>query len=518
MCGSAAAVVLSGIAGCAVGPDYLAPDPDVPVKFASDQAAGSKGGTFQTQSRWWRSLKDRTLNALVEQAISNNLMLEVALDRVQIARTQEAVIRGGAMPTVTGSAGGGRGTGSDISRGRTGPAVHAADATSGVTEGLKQINYVYGIDAAWEVDLFGRYRRALEAAEADTGAAMAARNAVLIAIVAETARAYVDLRGLQAQLLVLHENIAVAKKYVDLTNDQTQRGITNELDLALARRQLATLQSDEQPLRAQIEGQKAAIAVLTGRFPEEIAGQLAATASLPRLPADPDKIIPYELLKQRPDVVEAERNLAGATALVGVATANLFPRIVLSYGWGVQGQGLGITPAVSSYIWSSGPAVSWSLLDFGTLDNLVNIADYKSKALFAAYKATVLNAVREVDTALASYRAQLARVRSLKQAKLAASEAVSLATERFQRGLTDSLNVILAQRELYTIERDYVVAQQVAADQYIALHKSLGGGWEDYQALPDLPRADPALIAALKRGATLAHHDEATPTDGSVRP
>lgn len=510
--GASAAALVSA---CSVGPDYLTPDIDVPARFSSDKLASSSA--YVPSRKWWRALRDAELNALVERAIINNPILEVALDRVQMARTQEAVILGTSLPVMAGTAGGGRGTGRDISRSRSDSTLVSADSTSGLTQGLSQINYTTGLVAGWELDLFGRYRRALEAAEADTGAAIAARSGTIIAVIADTARAYVGLRGYQMQLSVLRENIAVAKKYVGLTNDQTQRGITNELDLALANRQLATLEAEVEPLKAQIEAQKAVLAVLTGRYPEEIKGELSMMARLPHLPANPGKTIPYELLQQRPDVIEAERNLAGATALVGVATSNLFPRVALTGGWGMQGQGLGIAPVVSSYIWSFGPAVSWSLLDFGTLDNLINIADLHTKALLSEYKATILNAVREVDTSLATYHAQLAKVRMLKEAKTAASQAVSLATERFERGVTDSLNVILAQRELYNIERDYVFAQQSAAEQYVALHKALGGGWEDYQDLPDIPRGDPALIAAFKRGAKPAHLDLAPRTTASTQ-
>jgi outer membrane protein TolC len=215
------------------------------------------------------------------------------------------------------------------------------------------------------------------------------------------------------------------------------------------------------------------------------------------LPARIRSGLPIDLLRRRPDIVEAERQLAGATALIGVATANLFPQVAVTAGVGQQ-QVPGLSAAPINPIWSVGPALAAPLLDFGRLDAVVEKADFRTRELLFAYKRTVLNAVREVDTAVDAYAAQQDRLRHLADAVTAARRAVTLATERFNRGLIDSLNVIDAERQEYTIEEEYVLAQQNAAEQLVTLYKSLGSGWEDYQILPPIPPPLPAIAAAFK--------------------
>ena len=184
-------------------------------------------------------------------------------------------------------------------------------------------------------------------------------------------------------------------------------------------------------------------------------------------------------MRRRPDIAEAERQLASATAFIGVVTADLFPQVAATAAGGWQ---TGIAPLAISPIWSVGPAIAAPILDFGRLDAIVEKADFRTRELLFNYKQTVLNAVREVDTAIDAYAAQQARLRHLADALTAAKRAVTLATERFDRGLTDSLNVIDAQRQEYEIEQQYVLAQESAAAQFVTLYKSLGGGWEDYQS------------------------------------
>jgi len=257
------------------------------------------------------------------------------------------------------------------------------------------------------------------------------------------------------------------------------------------------LQAQVAPLSAQIDAARYVIAVLIGEFPENLGRELARPGLLPVLPARIRSGLPIDLLRRRPDIVEAERQLAGATAQIGVATADLFPHVVLigSYGWQ---QGIGVTHAAINPIWSFGPAAAAPLLDFGRLDAVVEKADFRTRELLFNYRQTVLNAVREVDTAVDAYAAQQNRLRHLADAVTAARRAVTLATERFDRGLIDSLNVIDAERQEYAIEEEYVLAQQNAAEQLVTLYKSLGAGWEDYQVLPPIPPPLPAVAAAFK--------------------
>lgn len=484
-------------AGCVVGPNYRKPDTKVPDGFANASKSATNSGNKPVidSAKWWQALNDQELNSLVDRAVRGNLDLEIALARLQKARVQEAVVMGVSLPQGEVSGGAGRGTGSNLTRGRVAGPLNAGTNT----QGLQHVTQVIGFDAGWEIDLFGKYQRQIEAAKYDREAAVAIRNGVLISVVANVARAYVDLRGLQMQLEVLRRNIDTAKQYEDVVRQRFEHGITNELDLTLVRRQLATMEAKVAPLTSQIAAAQYVIAALLGQYPDALVKELEKPAMIPQLPEQIQPGVPLDLLRRRPDIHEAERHLAGATARVGVATANLFPRISLTGGAGHQGQGLGITPVANSFIWSVGPTVGWPVLDFGVLDALVEIADLHTHELLANYKKTVLGAVQEVDTTVGAYTAQQERLRSLNQALTAAQHAVSLALERYDRGLTDSLNVIDAQRQEYELQEQYVFAQQTAADQFVALYKALGGGWEQYQEIPSIRRPRPAIMAAFER-------------------
>jgi NodT family efflux transporter outer membrane factor (OMF) lipoprotein len=489
-------IASAGLASCSVGPDYHPPEPPLPKSFvasSSAKAADDHQSSRVTDTRWWRTLHDRELDSLIDRAIAASPSLEIALERLQQARAQEAVVIGAALPASQAVEGGAWGTGSDLGRGRAPPALVSAENGAGVS----QINNLVGFDAGWEIDIFGKFRRAIEAAQYDVDAAIAARNVVLISLVADVTRAYLDLRALQMRLAVLRKNIEVAQKYLDFVQERYNRGITNELDVTLARRELAQLQAQIAPLVAQINAARYVIAVLIGEFPENLGQELSRPGMLPALPGRIRAGLPIDLLRSRPDIVEAERQLASATALIGVATADLFPQVAVigSFGWQ---QGPGLTRAPINPIWSVGPGAGAPLLDFGRLDAIVEKADFRSRELLFNYKQTVLNAFREVDTAIDAYAAQQERLRNLAEALAAARKAVSLATERFDRGLTDSLNVIDAQRQEYEIEEQYVSAQESAAELLVTLYKSLGNGWEDYQIFPPIPPPLPAVAAAFK--------------------
>ncbi len=274
------------------------------------------------------------------------------------------------------------------------------------------------------------------------------------------------------------------------------RGLTNESDVALANRELAILEASVAPLAAQIDAAKYSIAVLLGRYPGSLRAELETPGVIPPMPGQVPTGLPLDLLRRRPDIHQAERELAGATARIGVATADLFPRLTLTGAVGVQ------APAKSAgggFIWSGGPSLSWSLLDFGTLDATVEVADLRARAFLLKYKQTILQAVRDVSTANANFAAQGDRLRKLSDAVLASQQAVTLASERYDRGLTDFLNVLDAQREEYALEDQYAIAQQAAAFELVALYKALGGGWENYQDLPPVRRPDQAILAAFRR-------------------
>jgi NodT family efflux transporter outer membrane factor (OMF) lipoprotein len=493
--------LVAGLTACAAGPSYRTPKPDTPPNFASQVAANSAASSAQPTAptpdlaTWWRALNDEELNSLVDRAVKSNLDLEIALDRLQQARTYEAVVLGYALPEVDASAGAGRGTGSDLTKGRADTALRSADNGAG----LQHINTIAGFDAVWELDLFGKFRREFEAARADTQAARAARYDVVTSVVADVVRAYVDLRGFQVRAGILHKASDVLRESLRIVNIRYERGITNELDVALATRELATLEAEIAPMEAEVNAAQYTLAVLVGEYPENMIQELSRPDLIPSMPAPTPPGVPLDLLKRRPDIQQAERELAAATARIGVATANLFPQVAVIGSIGSQGQGWGTTPSVSKHIWSFGPGAIWPLLDFGALDAEIDIAHLAAHASLLNYRKTILNAVQQVDTSLDAYEAQQVRMEKLTTAMMAGERAVDLATRRYNRGLTDFLNVVDAEREFYALQEQYAVAQVAQGEQFVQLYKSLGGGWQNYQSVPAIRRPQPAIIAAFRR-------------------
>jgi NodT family efflux transporter outer membrane factor (OMF) lipoprotein len=494
------AALMVAVTGCAAGPNYQPPKSDEPSHFAA-AVVQTPASTVQPTTAnldlavWWKALDDPQLDSLVERAIKSNMDLEIALTRLQQARTYESVVVGHALPTVEASAGAGRGTGSDLTRGRAAQPLRSADNTNG----LQHINTLVGFDATWELDIFGKYRREIEAARYDMQAAAAARNGVLTTIVADVVRAYVDLRGFQVRAGILRQASDVLRESLRIVDIRYQRGITNELDVALATRELDTFQAQIAPLEAQVRAAQYTLAVLSGEYPESVVQELAKPALIPSMPGAAAPGVPLDLLKRRPDIQQAERQLAGATARIGVATASLFPEVSLVGSIGSEGQGWGTTPSVGRHIWSFGPGAIWPLLDFGALDAQVDIADLEAHLRLVTYRRTILNAVQEVDTALDAYTAEQDRLKNLGEAMIAAQRAVDLSTERYDRGLTDFLNVVDAERQFYDLQEQYAAAQVAQGEQFVQLYKSLGGGWQNYQTVPDIRRPQPAIVAAFRR-------------------
>src|SRR5580704_7485215 len=323
------------LSGCAVGPEYFTPDAVLPASFTVPPASNepASGGASRDQWQWWRTLRDPQLNDLIDRALQNNLDLKIALDRLQQARLQLIVIGSQALPEVNGSAGGGVGSGTDETKGRVAQELRAGDNSAG----LKSITQIGGLDAEWEIDIFGKIARRLEAQVYTAEALKEARDWVYVVIAADVAGLYFDLRARQDRLQILSRDIEASRKVLDLAQTRVDRGLTNELDVLLAKRQVETLQADVEPLKAQIAANAYAIAVLVGEYPEALARDLRRPGAVPRLPARAPAGLPVDLLRRRPDIREAERFLAAAVAVVGARTADLFPSVVLSAAAGAQG-------------------------------------------------------------------------------------------------------------------------------------------------------------------------------------
>ncbi len=490
--------VAATLSGCSVGPDYQVPEVSLPAVFGPvSSPVVSKSFHFEADTvRWWQTLHDRELNRLVERAIAFNPDIEIALTRVQAVRTQEIVVIGAALPEAGASAGIGAGTGTDLTKGRVSQALRSGTNSTG----LQPLSRIAGFDAGWELDLFGKYRRLLEAVRDDAEAAAQLRNSVLITVIADVVRYYIDIRALQLRYKIAQDAVKTAQKSVDLVQSRFDRGLTNELDVALAKRQLGLVKARLPELSAQISQALSRLSVLLGSYSPEVIRELSNYGGLPRVPSRLKAGVPADLLRRRPDIREAERSLASATARIGVATASLFPDVTFTAGIGLQGgTATGQPGALKGPIWSAGPGGYWPLLDFGRLDAIINIQELQTHELLVNYKKTILVAVVEVDDAIRQYRAQQQRLRELSIAVEQSRRALALAMERYDRGLTDFLNVLDAERQEYDIEDQDAVAQEAVALQYVALYKALGGGWELYDELPPLKEAQPAILATVRR-------------------
>jgi NodT family efflux transporter outer membrane factor (OMF) lipoprotein len=504
----AALAACAALGACNAGPDFVEPKIATPAAFdaaparvASGAAAGAAAPTLRKPpppvdlARWWSALDDAELDSLIARAIDANLDLQIAVARIQESREIEASLFGSSLPAVDASAGAARGTGTNSTRGRVAPPLNAATDTSGLTE----ITHVAGFDASWELDLFGRLRREAEVLRADTDAALRARDEVLVTLLAEVARGYVEVRSLQQRLRIAAETIDVVQKSVDIARVKLQRGIVNDLDVVLAERQLATVESRIAPLEARLASAERSVAVLLGRYPEELRAELDASAPLPSPPAEIPTGIPGDLLRRRPDLRAAESRLVAANAEIGVATSMLYPQILLTGAVGWQGQGLGRTPVEWTDIGSVGATLHLPLLDFGTFDALASAADFRTQEMLLSYRRAILSAVQEVDDALTDYDAERSRLASLDHAVDAGKRALDLANKRYDRGLADFLNVLDAQRQLFELQDQYALSEGETATQFIAVCKALGGGWEGVAPPPAPPAPQPAIIAATRR-------------------
>ncbi len=445
----------AGLSACSVGPDFKPPETELPGRYiaAIATAPTAKPVTSVDLTQWWRSFRDPQLVSLVERSIAANPDIAIALARLQQARATQLVATGAALPNAELSAGAAYGTGTDNTRGRVSDPLHSA----GNTTGYNHVDEAGGLDTAWELDIFGKLRREID-----------------------------------------RRNIESARRRLEFVQSRFSQGLTNELDVTLVQRQIATFEAGLGPLTGQLQSSQYVIAVLLGQYPETLAKELRMDGPVPRFPAKIPIGLPVSLLQRRADIQQAEFEIGAATARMGSAVADLFPRVAVTSAVGGQGGARAATGIPITFIGGIGPALYWPVLDFGTLDARIEVADYRAREALLRYKANVLGAVQEVDQAIAGYNAEQNRLNSLSRARSAAVDAVKLSSERYERGLTDFLNVLDAERQQFELEAQYVIARRMAAVQLVALYKAIGGGWEHYQAVPPIRNPEPAIAAAAR--------------------
>src|SRR5258707_11136329 len=328
----------AGLSACSVGPDFKLPETGLPKSYiasmnTSKAVPASELVASVNLTQWWRSFRDPQLVSLVERSIAANPDIAIALARLQQARAQQFVAIGAALPKGELSAGAAFGTGTDNTRARIGDTLHSAANTNG----YNHIDEAGGFDAAWELDIFGKLRREIEASHLDALAAAKARDAVLVSVIANVARAYIEMRGFQAQIVVTRRNIESARRSLQFVQSRFNQGLTNELDVTLAQRQLATFEAGLGPLAGQVQSSRYVIAVLLGQYPETLVKELRTGGPAPRFPAKVPTGLPVSLLHRRADIQQAELEVGVATAHMASAVADLFPRVAVTSAFGGQG-------------------------------------------------------------------------------------------------------------------------------------------------------------------------------------
>jgi len=458
-------LVATGV-GCTVGRDYRPPQVKVPATWSGAEQKGAATRPIEI-ARWWAAFNDPLLDSLIDRAVRSNHDLRVAEWRIREARAARGVTAAGAWPQADTSA--------SYSRSRTSENVlNVAPTSKGKEIDLFQI----GFDAGWEIDVFGGVRRAVEAADADIAASEQNRRDVLVTLLAEVARNYVEARGFQQRIAIAGKNITAQQETLELTRIRLKAGLITELDVAQAEAILATTQSQVPTLETSLKQAVHRLGVLLGQDPGALLPELSKEAPIPGTPPEVPVGLASDLLRRRPDVRRAERELAAATARVGVATADLFPRFSLTGAFGFESVSIGDLARGASRFWSIGPTVRWPIFDAGRIRANIQVQDAREQQSLAQYEKAVLTSLEDVENALVAYGREQVRRRSLARAVDANRLAVDLANERYTRGLVDFLNVLESQRQLYTSEDQLVQSERGIVVNLVALYKALGGGWE----------------------------------------
>jgi outer membrane protein, multidrug efflux system len=462
-------------AGCAVGPNYQKPDLPVPAAWTEAQQKGIDARATEL-ARWWDAFNDPLLNSLVERAVRSNLDLRLAEARIREARASRTVTASRAWPTVDVSGSYTRNRSSENAIGAVGQSAVVTPFAGGAK--LDQNFYQSGFDASWEIDVFGGVRRSVEAADATVEATVEDRRDVLVTLLGEVARNYIDLRGFQRRLAVARANLKTQQDTLELTQVRFQAGLASDLDVAQQEAQVNTTASQIPTLESSLKQAAYALDVLLGLQPSALWGELVKETAIPVLPPEVLVGLPSDLLRRRPDIRRAERQLAAATAQVGAATADLFPKFSLTGVGGLQSVSASDWFTRGSRFWSIGPTISWPVFDAGRIRANIEIRNAQQEQALTQYEKSVLSAFQDVETALVNYANEQVRYRSLTDAVAANRRAVTMANELYIRGLNDFLNVLDTQRSLYATESELAQSQATMASNLVALYKALGGGWE----------------------------------------
>lgn len=454
--------LVASLTACAVGPDYRKPVPTAPDRWQAgkDTNADLKPVDTEALKTWWKRFGDSRLDRLMDQALSGNLDVKMALARIDQARAERRIVRSALFPSVDASTGVRR----DV------------NPFPGFAPGIRFNLFELGFDALWEIDLFGGQRRRLEAASADLDAAAERYGQALVTLTADLARGYVEYRGLQNQLRITRANLDTQRHTLELTEKLFNEGVGTRHDVVRARAQAEATAARIPALEGDLVAVLRQLEVLTGRQPGALSAELGEPAAIPMAPGRELLISPAETLRYRPDLRAAERQLASATALQGAATAELFPKVSIAAFLGLRNTNIENLFRSAAFSWSTGASLLQPLLNFGRIRAGIDLAEAQQKEAYLAFEKAVLEALRETDTALTRYLKEEVRRQTLARSVADLRESVRLSQLRYQEGVTSFLDVLDAQRALYAVETELTQSVTDVSTDLIALYKSLGGG------------------------------------------
>ncbi len=474
-----ACVFLVLITGCAVGPDYVRPETDTAETWSESIDSGLSTDPAK-YGPWWTVFEDPVLDQLIEIASRENLPVQIAAARILEARAVLGISRGLRFPQQQQLAG----TAARVRLSENAPNVAIADQAFS--------SYIVGFDAAWELDVWGRLGRGVEAADADYGRALAGYDDTLVTVTAETARAYILLRTFEARLMLAQENVVIQNETLRIAEVRFENGAVTELDVTQARALLRDTEASIPSLETGVRQTKHAISTLLGQPPSQLGELLGQKQSIPSVPAEIAIGVPIDLLRRRPDIRMAEFQAAAQSARIGIAKSDLYPRFSLfgSIGFATSSDGgmlsndadAGDLFSSDSITYKVGPTFSWPIFNYGRLRNNIAVQDARFQQAALNYQNTVLEAAREVEDALAAYLRSQTRVGYLTDSVGDARRSVELALVQYRQGSTNYQRVLDTQRFLVRQEDQLAGTKGDVALNLIATYKALGGGWETEQS------------------------------------
>jgi len=468
------AIIALALAGCAaVGPDYALVEPDAPQEWHSQLRGGLTADLpkSETLAYWWRALNDSKLSSLEERAVKGNLDFKKALARIREARALRGISKANLFPTLDASA----------------SSTNYRSSESGWSTKENKL-YSASFDAGWELDVFGGVRRSVEAAQASLEATQEDLHNVLVSLVAEVALNYVEVRTYQARLSAAYANIKTQQETYELNRSRYEAGIIDELAVQQALYNLERSRSQIPTLEIGLEAAKNRLAVLLGEKPGAVHRELAERKPIPVPPVTVAVGVPAEAMRHRPDIRRAERNLAAQTARIGVATADLYPKFHLIGTVGLESISTGNFFTADSRTWSISPGVSWNIFHGGAIRQNIKVQSARQEQALIEYESAVLKAQEEVENVLVAYAKEQRRRESLARATDAARQADLLARDRYQAGLVDFSNVLIAQLSLLSFQDELAQSEGSVTSNVVRLYKALGGGWKYPEAAVNKPK------------------------------